>query len=74
MHTVTGTFVDRDDNVITLSPSSPGHKGASTNTTHNVQPGANVTLNDKPAKLAELRAGDTVVLEGDPASKVTATR
>lgn len=52
--------------VLTLSDGS--------DSTRSVAPGAAVTLDGKSALLADLKAGDTVTLSGDPASSVSATR
>lgn len=41
---------------------------------HSVAPNATVTLDGKKATLADLKAGDSVTLTGDPATSVTATR
>ncbi len=42
--------------------------------TNGVDPKAVITLDGKPATLADLKKGDNVQLSGQPAVKVTATR
>lgn len=50
------------------------HGGNKPNTDHKVGPSATVTLDGSASTLADLRSGDDIVLVGDPATKVTATR
>lgn len=65
---VDGIFVSVSGQVVTLSHD----KGATTN--HDVDAGATVALNNKAAKLSDLKAGDEITLSGNPAVTVDATR
>lgn len=64
----TGQFISLFDGSMTL-----GHNG-DPESDHDIADDATVTLNKKPATLAELQVGDEISLSGDPATSVTATR
>ena len=65
---MSGTFASLSGQVITFEKDD-GSSG-----TQNVAANASITLNGKPAKLADLKDGDLVSFSGDPATSVTATR
>lgn len=64
------TFVsaNKKDGTITIN-----HDGT-TEQPHAVDPDAVVTLNGKPAKLTDLKAGDELTYDGDPIASVSAIR
>jgi hypothetical protein len=64
---MSGTYVSFNGSTLTLD-----NGGA--NQGHSVAKGATVTLNGKPVKMADLQVGDSIVLTGDPVTKVVATR
>lgn len=66
---VSGKVVSISGDNLTVSPG----KGKD-NTSHAVAPNAEVTLNGVKVTLRDLKEDDAVNLEGDPATKVVATR
>lgn len=59
---------NKKDGTITISHDD------TTEQPHDVTDDAAVTLNGKPAKLSDLKAGDELTYEGDPITSVSATR
>lgn len=50
------------------------HGGKAVNTSHSVAADATVTLDGASAKLADLKAGDSLSYTGDPVTNIAATR
>lgn len=65
---IAGTLVSVSGSSIKLS-----HDGGAASD-HVVDPDANITVDGAKAKLADLKAGDEIVLSGNPALSVKATR
>jgi len=64
-----GKIVSVSTNAVTMS-----HDDGNPNATHDVAKDASITLNGKPSKLADLKAGDGVELTGYPATTVVCQR